>query len=526
MKRKLLIVIAVALLLLIAAVYLFLTYGTEAAPVQRWIASQLGAVTNQYLNPRLSFGTLRYHYPLTATVDNVRLVADDPAKKGGTVDIFVAKSITLEMAQIPRPGQPLRIRKLSLNRPEFRAVSVSGQDSRLVGYGNFLKGPRSAQPAAQPEAKLSDVFEVRLIEVADGLLVYDPRTPGAKPMEIDQVNFRLNVEPIKSGETGWYVAEMNLERKPVFSTHFAGRVNLDTMVVEAQELRVALTLGRDQDHYLPPQFQTILKEHEVSGNLMVEASGAMPASDWRASNLKAHLTLAGGNLAVGEHHLPLEHLAVRWTMADRRGTLETLDAGLLGGRLGATGEVVLNGPLDGHFDVRLTDLQLQQCLRNAAGGEGKYKGNLSGDFSWRGPLAEPRKQSQGSGSLRVVNGDLVHVPVLEDILGVVTRTMKTVGVGSGPSRDTADVAFTFEGNRVNLGTIHAVTRLAALHGHGNIYFDTRLDLLINAGPVEKIESLLGQIGNLLGKVSDQVSAYTVTGTLGQPRVGVAVAPNF
>jgi hypothetical protein len=526
MKRKLIIIIPAVAILLIAAVYLFLTYGTEAAPVQRWIASQLGAVTNQYLNPRLSFGTLRYHYPLTATVDNVRLVADDPAKKGGTVDIFVAKSLTLEMAEIPRPGHPLRIQKLTLKRPEFRAVSVSPQDSRLVGYSNFLKGPASAQPSAQPEAKLSDVFEIRQIEVAEGLIVYDPRTPGVKPMKIDQVNFRLNVEPVKSGETGWYVAEMNLERKPVFSTHFAGRMNLDMMVLEAQSLQLSLTLGRNQDHYLPPQLQTLLKEHEVSGNLVVEASGSMPVSDWRAANLKAHLTLAGGNLAVGEHRLPLEHLDVRWTMADRRGKLETLDAGLLGGRLAVSGEVVLNGPLDGHFDVRLSDLQLQQCLRNAAGGEGKYKGNLSGDFSWRGPLTEPRKQSQGSGNLRVVNGDLVHVPVLEDILGVVTRTMKTVGVGSGPPRDTADVAFTFEGDRVNLGTIHAVTRLAALHGHGNIYFDTRFDLLINAGPVEKIESLLGQVGALLGKVSDQVSAYTVTGTLGQPRVGVAVAPNF
>jgi hypothetical protein len=526
MKRKLLIAIPAALLLLIAAVYLFLTYGTDAAPVQRWIASQLGAVTNQYLNPRLSFGSLRYHYPLTATVDNVRLVADDPARKGGTVDIFVAKSITLEMAEIPRPGQPLRIQKLSLNHPEFRAVSVSGQDSRLVGYSNFLKEPRSAQTSAQPEAKLSDVFEIRLIEVADGLLVYDPRTPGAKPMEIDQINFRLNVEPIKSGETGWYVAEINLERKPVFSTHFTGRVNLDTMVVEAQSLRTSLTLGRDQDHYLPPQLQTLLKEHEVSGNLVVEASGAMPVSDWRAANLKAHLTLVGGNLAGGDHRLPLDRLDVRWTMADHRGTLEALDAGLLGGRLGATGEVVLNGPLDGHFDLHLTDLQLQQCLRNASGGEGKYKGTLSGDISWRGLLTAPGTQSQGSGTIRIVDGDLVHVPILEDILAVVTRTMKTVGVGSGPPRDTADVAFTFEGDRVNLGTIHAVTRLAALHGHGNIYFDTRLDLLINAGPVEKIESLLGQVGALLGKVSDQVSAYTVTGTLGQPRVGVAVAPNL
>ena len=118
------------------------------------------------------------------------------------------------------------------------------------------------------------------------------------------------------------------------------------------------------------------------------------------------------------------------------------------------------------------------------------------------------------------------MPVLEDILGAATRTMKTVGLGSGQTGDTAEVAFTFEGDRANLGQIHAVTRLAALHGHGYIYLDSRLDLLINAGAVEKVESMLGKVGDLFGKMSDQVTAYAVTGTLNQPQVRVTLAPNL
>jgi hypothetical protein len=458
-------------------------------------------------------------------LDDVRLVADDPAEPGHTVDIFVAKSMTLEMAQIPRPGQPLRIQKLVLDHPEFRLVTVSAQDSHLVGYGNFLKEPQQ-QPSTATESKLSDIFDIRLIEVVDGLVVYSPHTPGVKPMKIDQISFRLNIEPLKGSETGWYAAEMNLERKPVFSTHFAGRVNTDTTVIEAQTLRIAVALGRDQDHYLPPQIQTLLKEHEVSGDLVVEASGSVQANDWRASTLQAQVKLTGGNFAMGENHIPLDRLDVRWAMADRHGTLEMLDADLLGGRLEARGEVAFNGPLDSHFDVHLTDIQLQQCLRNAAGDEGKYRGDLSGKISWQGPLTKPLKQSQGSGTIRVVDGDLSHVPVLSDLLAVVTGAMDKVGLGSGPPRDTADVAFTFEGNRVNLGKVFAVTSLAALHGHGDIYFDARLDLLINAGSVEKVESLLGSAGALLGRMTDEISAYTLTGTLGQPKVDVEITPNL
>jgi hypothetical protein len=522
MKRKLIIAIPVVVILLVAGVVLFLVYGTGSAAVQRWIAGQLGAVAGDYLNPRLSLGTLRYQYPLTAVVDDVRLVADDPAKPGATVDIFVAKRVTLEMAEIPRSGQPLRIQRLILDHPEFRAARVGEKDSGLVGYSHLLKD----QPAAPSATKLSDVFEIRLIEVVDGLVVYDPRTPDAKPMEIDQVNFRLNIEPAKGSETGWYTMEMDLDRKPVFSTHFAGRVNIDTRVVDVQPVRMELKLGREQDHYLPPRIQSILKEHEVSGDLVVEASGSLHAGDWRASSLKAQVTLANANVAAGEQHFPVDRLEILWTMADGLGKIEKIDSNLLGGKLEGTGQVTLGDPMDGRVDLTLSHVRLEQCLRNAAGGEGKYRGDLSGQIGWHGPLTDALKQSRGSGTIRIADGRLDQVPVLSVLLNAVTRTMKAVGMGSGRPSDTADMAFTFEGDRVNFNKVLVVTRAAALHGHGDIYFDTRMDMLFNAGAVEKIESMLGKIGAFLGKMTDELSAYTVTGTLAEPKVGIKVAPNL
>jgi len=522
MKRKLIIAIPVVLILLVAGVVLFVIYGTGSVAVQRWIASQLSVVAGDYLNPRLSLGAVRYQYPLTAVVDDVRLVADDPAKPGATVDIFVAKHVTLEMAEIPRPGQPLRIQKLILDQPEFRAVTVSQTDSSLVGFSNLLKGPS----APQPQAKLSDVFDIRLIQIVDGLLVYDPRTPGAKPMEIDQINCGLIVEPAKGSETGWYALKMDLERKPVFATHFAGRVNIDRLVLDVQPLRVALKLGRDQDHYLPPEIQGILKEHEVSGDLVVEASGSVHAGDWRASSLKAQVTLTGANFAAGDQHFPMDRLEVLWTMADRRGSIEKIDASLLGGKLEGTGQVALNDNMDGQVHLTLSDVRLEQCLRNAEGGEGKYRGALSGQIDWQGPLTDAFKQSRGNGTIRIADGRLDQLPVLSTLINVVSKTMKATGMSSGRTGDTADMAFTFEGDRVSLNKVLVVTRVAALHGHGDIFFDTHLDMLFNAGALEKIESMLGKVGAFLGRMSDEISAYTVTGTLADPKVGVKVAPNL
>jgi hypothetical protein len=523
MKRKVIIAVAVVLVALLAGVALFLIHGNRSAAGRRWIAAQLSAVAGYYLNPRLSLGAVHYQYPLMAVVDDARLVADDPARPGVSVDIFVAKRVTLEMAEIPRRGQPLRVQKLILDHPEFRAVTVSEKDSSLVGYSHLLKG----QPAAaQPEVKLSDVFEIRMIQVVDGLMVYDPRTPGAKPMEIDQINLRLDAAPATGGEAGWYTMAMGLDRKPVFATRFAGRMNINTMVVDMLPLRVKLELGREQDHYLPPQIQAFLREHELSGDLVVEVNGSVQTTDWRASSLKAQATLTGGHFATGDHQIPVDRLEVLWTMADRRGTFGKIDSDLMGGRLEGTGQVALDAAMDGRFDLRLTNIRLEQSLRNRAGTEGGYEGSLSGQIDWHGPLTAVLTQSRGSGTIRIDDGRLDQSPILSDLLASLGKAMRTAGMESGRPSDTADLAFTFEGNRVNFSRIDVVTTLAALHGHGDIYFDTRLDMVFNTGPAEKIESMLGKVGALVGRMTDQVSAYSLTGTLKDPKVGLDVAPNM
>jgi hypothetical protein len=238
------------------------------------------------------------------------------------------------------------------------------------------------------------------------------------------------------------------------------------------------------------------------------------------------VTLTGGNFAAGDQHFPLDRLEVLWTMADRRGSIEKIDASLLGGKLEGTGQVALNDTMDGRVHLTLSDMRLEQCLRNAEGGEGKYRGALSGEIDWQGPLTDALKQSRGSGTIRIAEGRLDQLPVLSTLINVVSKTMKATGMSSGRTGDTADMAFTFEGDRVNFNKVLVVTRVAALHGHGDVFFDTHLDMLFNAGALEKIESMLGKFGAFLGRMSDEISAYTVTGTLAEPKVGVKVAPNL
>src|ERR1700761_199550 len=73
--------------------------------LQDWIGSQLQEIANGYLNPKLSFTDLAYQYPLSVSLNNLRLTADDPANPGHTLDIIACKRAEVALADIPSIGK-------------------------------------------------------------------------------------------------------------------------------------------------------------------------------------------------------------------------------------------------------------------------------------------------------------------------------------------------------------------------------------------------------------------------------------
>jgi AsmA-like C-terminal region len=560
-RKRWIAVIAVVVLVAIAGVGYYFLFGQGAATLNRWIGDKLVAVAADYLNPRLTFKSFQYHYPLTAILEDVQLTIDDPATPGATVTIFAARRLALDMAEIPRSDQPLRIQKLTLEGPEICLISATGTQGPILGFSNLLK----EQPgqAGLPPTPLSSVFEIRLIEVRDLAVVYDTRKSGVKPMTLDHITTTLKVEPA-AAQSGWYAMALDLDRKPVFTTHVAGHFNLDSMLLEAKEFKLALKVGRAQDSLLPPEIQEVLKAHDVTGDLAVAASGTVPLTNLPALKLETTLTLKGGNVAAGDHHIPIEKLDVRCHAADGVLHLEALNVGTLGGRVEAQGQFGLTGDKPAHVELAVAGVRLEQALRNPSGADSEFRGAVDGRVMWDAPPATAMTASRGNGTVRITEGHLAALPVLGDVLDGLSKAMAVAHLGSGPPTDTADGVFTFEGDRVNFSRLDLVTAWAVARGAGDVYFDGKLDLTLNAGPLEKIESILGKPGDLVGKaggalgkdgalgaagsvvgeagkalssigkfvgktagsVTDQVMAYAVTGTVDDVKVGVKVAPGL
>jgi hypothetical protein len=67
-----------------------------------------------------------------------------------------------------------------------------------------------------------------------------------------------------------------------------------------------------------------------------------------------------------------------------------------------------------------------------------------------------------------------------------------------------------------------ISTVMAARGKGRVGLDKSLDLLLNGGPLEKVQSMLGSVGAMLGKVTDSLTHYRVTGTVGHPVISIEV----
>src|ERR1700689_3301741 len=86
-------------LVLLAITVGLIIWHMGSGTIQDWIGTQLQGIANAYINPKLSFTDLAYEYPLTVSLKNLHLTADDPAHPGNTIDIIACEHATLSLAE-------------------------------------------------------------------------------------------------------------------------------------------------------------------------------------------------------------------------------------------------------------------------------------------------------------------------------------------------------------------------------------------------------------------------------------------
>jgi len=517
------------------------------SPVERWIGTQVKSIAGSYLNPRMEFDDLDYREPYTVLLTNFRLTVDDSDNAGQSIDVIHVAKLRLELAEIPRQGEPIRIKKLILDHPKINAIAARS-DGKFMGFQNMLsKTKEGGDTLGQEEtSRLSDVFQIVLLQIIEGQMVYESRGSGQPPMILDAINSRMDVE---KDDQGWYKLAATLDRKPVFGLTASGRLDLDHLVLALDSLQLDIELGQQQYSKLPGNLQQMLKEHQVAGTLKLTASGLLPLGDPVSGDLALTLSMDKVHFVAGEYKGAADDVSGRLLLKDRRAVLEHLDADTLKGQIHLAADVALVDPFDGRVNLTAKDILIEETLRAASGGDGSgkpaYKGTVNAEVTLTGPMNKVLTRSGGNGWLKLRNGRLAGLRVIADIGQALSRKITSVfsdGEAGRPDTDSADLKFQFIGDKIHFTNIFAQTSTFAIMGYGDVWFDKRLHLLFNGGPAEKLQSAMdagdgggNQVANAVGdilhtvgrgatdiatEVLSQVASVVVVGTTDEPKVRV------
>lgn len=507
------VIVLAALVVLVIAGVLIVPRLIGRGGLDDWIARQIVGVAQTYIVPKVEFGKFEYDAPYTVHLTNLTLTAPDGTR------VVEAGKVTVTLAETPSLSKPLVIQNIELDGATLRLVQTP--EGGFKGLVPFVKGENiSDQSKVGEESKMSNVFQIRKITLNNGGLYYDAGD-GSPAMSVAGVNLDMGLQPDASA-AGWYDLKFKTARPPQFDLAVDGRVNIDSLTLDLKEMALTSNIAAEQDNPLPPQIQKILRDHDARGTMNLKVSGTIPVREWKTSTITANVGIKPLNVARGDFKLPIDQAQLEASMSGGVVSVKTAQVDMCDGRLTLTDtQVDLNKEqMPGRLTWNLEGFELRELLRAqvAEGQTPRIAGKTLSSGSANFTVASLPESLDGSGSLKISEGRLVALPVISELMQV----MDVLGKATGAYKleDKMDVSFklTSDGVRTEGGTLE--TMVAAARFNGLIGYDQRLNLEANAGPLEKVQGMLGEVGNIIGKVTDQLVKYKIEGTTSAPKVSV------
>ena len=520
--KKVLVVVLVLVLAAAGVGYVVFSRGIGGA--DDWVVRKVVRVVETYIEPTIDFDSFDWDGSRTITLKDVTLTSDD-----GT-EVVRAGAFVVELVSVPVfGGGPITIEALELRDYTVRLLQTEGEDGGVAfkGLVPFVKaGNIENQERVDEEVRLSNVLEIRRIDFTGGSIEYDAGD-GSQPMRISGIDLNVDLNPT---EAGLYELDVEFDRAPIFSTTVAGELNIDTMRMPSLDVSVNADLSSSEARSaLPPQLQSLIDQYEVRGELAADLNGSAQLRDPLSSELEATFQLTDGNVSVGEYRYPVSGLSFAGTLANRRLTMPTNTISAIEGLVRLTDVSVdmsaPGWPARATWSVR--SMKIQKLLRKEPDAEdARMAGTLSSEGSLTLEAQDIPASVEGSGTLTMREGRLVSIPVLSDLLDVMDVVARVTGTTT--NKDKADVTFDLTGEGVEIEDMTIATQVAVVRSkQGTIFYDGALDLLVNAGPVEKLQEELGRlgdvgrlVGDVAGAVTDGLVKYDIEGTVGEPKIKV------
>lgn len=507
------VVVLMALLITLTGGLWWYVGRVGTTPLERWIGRQLVTAIEQHITPRVVYSDLDYQAPLTVVIDDLALL-------NGEERILAVQRATLSLAEIPQEGRPIQIREIDLDRPILRFVT--DETGRMSGWSRFARSHGPADSAASQPAssgampRLSDLLVLRQASIRKGRILYDAGE-GHPAMILPGIELFLATPPAANAD-GWYECDGHLDRTPQLSLRFDTRVNINTGDLNLQSVRLDAALDETTYTTMPPAVQRFLARRNIRGRLTLTAKGHVPLAYPEDAAIDLEADFDRVYFTLGETAWPAERIDLDVALANRR--LRTAcEARLLSGTANIRTGLQLDGDRAFETQWQATGIRLEETLRIAHGRAPKYSGRTSLQGRAQGTIG-PIVTASGAGRLEITEGVLIALPILAELHALIGGPRPAGDSAPKSGTDHASLDFRITPTHLDVTDIEVVSTLAAMKGSGRVYYDGRLDLLVNAGPLKRLEKLLGPIGSLLGTITDRVAPYQIRGVIGNPAVTV------
>ena len=526
---KRILVLGVAVAAIAAAVIGTLEFQTGGlGTVKDWAGRTVVGIVNSFLVPDIDFATIDYSSPGTLKLGNVQLSAPDGTK------IVTLGQMTLTLSEVPRYGEPLVIERVEMT--DGRIVIHHDLKTGIIKGLNPIVKPSAGedyQVKGSPQSfRLSETLKIRSLRLADISVEYHDGT-NSPPLLLDHIVADMNLEPAEeASEPGWYAFDLRVDRGKLFNVTLPGRFNVDQFAAEFKEARVEVLVDQESRQTLPAQLSELISAYDARGHLNLSFSGRVeaPRSDSPKHDTGADTTqglpphhlngtvgLSDFSLAIGEWRVPIEHLNAAFAAVNGSIDVSKLHAQLADGSLDVSAKVELAGDQPASMRWSAVGLVVERFFE-AKNQHPPVTGKLTTTGRASTRLQDPTGTLSGDGNIRIRKGRLLEIPLIDSLASKVRKHI--IGEHWPAADHKADVEFTLEPAGMRLSEFEVITDMIAARGKGLVAFDGKLDLTVNAGPLERVQSLIGEVGKIIGKLTDELVAYNVRGTFEKPVVSI------
>jgi hypothetical protein len=480
--------------------------ATGMNPLERWCADQLRRVAGDLLTPTFAFDALQLEPPATVTLTGVALTSDGAS-------ILTTSSMTLVFSDPPKRGHPLVIREATFVDPQVRLIGRD--DGSMQGFSGLVASSSGKRYDDGGSSRPSDVLAVRRLAIRNGTIEWH-HAGHEHPMRFERLGMDLSASP-DAERPGWYAFTAKIDRPPVVELAWDGGLDVDTGDLAFDDATLQIGLSEDRYAALTPSIQDFLRRYAIVGSLTLRTTGHVPLNDSERTDLAFDVKLRDAHAAFGSYEFPVESATMKAAFRDMRFAYDPLRVSAFGGTIDSTGDFGFDGDRPFDLTVKASHVLLQDMMRPAAGKPPRLTGTIDLTAEAKGARGEGDGDAtlEGGGTVTIAEANLMSVPAITAIadeveLGHAHRT------DTGIDRGT--VTFTLSSDRATIDALDIQSTLLAARGRGDIHFDGRLAGTVNAGVIEKAESLIGEIGELMGKLTDRLLPYEVAGTWKDPHV--------